>query len=156
LVAWFDRPGAAERINDQAEAGKLSPPEQAALRQFVTEGYLIVPERLEESLINQANRELDQAVAEKWQGYTYGSSQRLEQLHQKYPAIRQIWQHPVIFHYLNLIFGNPAKPCQTLVYLFGSQQDEDQDSIHLKPFPSGYMCGVWYHSNMSSLILESW
>jgi hypothetical protein len=143
IVAWFDRPDALDTIRQRRSQGQISEVEQAALEHFVREGYLIIPERISDELIDQANVEIDEAVAQKWQGYTYGTSQRLEQLHQKNPAIRKIWQHPVIFHYLKLIFGVPARPCQTLVYLFGSQQDEHQDSIHLTPFPAGYMCGIW-------------
>ena len=44
---------------------------------------------------------------------------------------------------LELIFDAPPSPCQTLTYLFGSQQDHHQDTIHLTPFPAGRMCGVW-------------
>jgi ectoine hydroxylase-related dioxygenase (phytanoyl-CoA dioxygenase family) len=30
-----------------------------------------------------------------------------------------------------------------LTYVFGSQQEAHQDTIHLTPFPAGYMCGTW-------------
>jgi hypothetical protein len=123
--------------------GQITEAEEAALLQFVNDGYLIVPETIDADLLDQANRELDDAVASKWEGYSYGTSQRLTQLHQKYPGIRKLWQHPLAFRYLDLIFRVRAKPCQTLVYVFGSQQDAHQDSIHLTPFPAGYMCGVW-------------
>jgi ectoine hydroxylase-related dioxygenase (phytanoyl-CoA dioxygenase family) len=44
---------------------------------------------------------------------------------------------------LTLIFGERPRPYQTLTYVFGSEQQYHQDTIHLTPFPAGRMCGVW-------------
>jgi ectoine hydroxylase-related dioxygenase (phytanoyl-CoA dioxygenase family) len=44
---------------------------------------------------------------------------------------------------LRLIFGAPARPCQSLTYVFGSEQQYHQDTVHLTSFPAGRMCGVW-------------
>ena len=43
----------------------------------------------------------------------------------------------------SLILEVNARPSQTLTFVFGSQQDAHQDTIHLTPFPAGYMCGIW-------------
>ena len=143
LRPWFERPDATETIHEMTAAGAITPAEADALRQFVEDGYLVVPERIEPSLLDLVDREIDDAVASQWQGYTYGSSQRLEHLHDSNPGIRRLWQHPLVYRYLDLLFGVPAKPCQTLVYVFGSEQSAHQDSIHLTSFPAAYMCGVW-------------
>jgi ectoine hydroxylase-related dioxygenase (phytanoyl-CoA dioxygenase family) len=44
---------------------------------------------------------------------------------------------------LDVLFQCRAWPCQSLAYLYGSQQDAHQDTIHLTAFPAGYMCGIW-------------
>jgi hypothetical protein len=143
ILPWYDRPEALERLANWLDKGEIDFAEFSALKQFVEQGYAILPEKIADSLIEQVNREVDEAVAQKYSGYTYGSSQRLEHMHLKYPGIRQLWNHPMILSFLAKIFREPALPCQTLTYVFGSQQDAHQDTVHLTPFPAGYMCGVW-------------
>lgn len=143
LRAWFDAEGARERVAALRRVNAIGEEEERALRQFVEEGYMILPGRIEEPLLEKIDGELDDAIARKFEGYQYGTSQRLRNLHQRYPGIRALWRHPLVMRYLQLVFGVPARPCQTLTYVFGSQQDAHQDTVHLTPFPAGYMCGVW-------------
>jgi hypothetical protein len=143
LTPWFDRPGALEHLEALRRSGRIGVDEHAALRQFAQEGYMVLPEPIEEALLQRIDGELEDAVAGKTQGYTYGSSQRVVNLHLRYPGVRALWRHPAVLRYLEHVFGVPARPCQTLTYIFGSQQAAHQDTIHLTPFPQGYMCGVW-------------
>jgi hypothetical protein len=145
LAAWFDQaPEAVEaRLADLAARGEASAEEIAALRHFVDEGYMVLPARIEPEHLARLNAALDDAVERKVEGYEWGASQRLHNLHLTYPAIRELWLHPQILRMLALVFGEPAKPCQSLSYVFGSEQQYHQDVIHLTPFPAGRMCGVW-------------
>jgi hypothetical protein len=143
LIPWFDRPDADNYINNLFNTGKITLEEKSSLKEFVTNGFVILPESLEPSLIEAVNTELDEVIAKKYQNYEYGTSQRLELLHLHYPAIRKVLTYPRVLTFLELIFGVKPRPCQTLTYIFGSQQDFHQDTIHLTPFPAGYMCGVW-------------
>jgi hypothetical protein len=104
---------------------------------------LILPAPVEEELLGAINRELDDAIERRVEGYQYGTSQRIHNLHHTYPGVRALWKHPAVMRYLGLIFEVPPRACQTLTYVFGSQQGAHQDTIHLTPFPAGYMCGVW-------------
>jgi ectoine hydroxylase-related dioxygenase (phytanoyl-CoA dioxygenase family) len=140
---WFDRPDAIDEVNRRLREGKISGEEAKTLHQFVDKGYVILEELIDDETVDEVNREIDDAVAQGWQGYQYGSSQRLELLHLHYPAIRRLWLDPRHLRVLELIFGVPARPCQTLTYVFGSQQDAHQDAVYLTPFPAGYMCGTW-------------
>lgn len=143
LAAWFDRPDALLHLAAMRRAGSIDADEERALRQFVEDGYVVLPVPIEETLLATVNRELDDAIDKKVEGYEYGSSQRIHYLHCGYPGVRALWKHAAVMRYLALIFGVPARPCQTLTYIFGSQQEAHQDTIHLTPFPAGYMCGVW-------------
>ncbi len=143
LFPWFNLENASLHLDEQFDQDKINHEERESLQYFVEHGYIILPHPIEDSLLESIDKDLDQAVAEGYQGYEYGSSQRLEGLHQRSDAIRSLWTHPMIIHYLSLIFGVPVRPCQTLTYIFGSQQDYHQDTVHLTPFPAGYMCGVW-------------
>src|SRR5262249_52041650 len=99
--------------------------------------------RIEESLLATVDRELDDAIEKRVEGYQYGTSQRIHHLHRRYPGVGALWQHASVTRYLVLIFGVPPRACQPLTYVSGSQQGAHQDTIHLTPFPAGYMCGVW-------------
>jgi len=143
LAAWFDRPDALAHLAAMRGTGSIDAEEEHALRRFVDDGYVVLPASVEASLLATINQELDDAIDKKVEGYEYGSSQRIHHLHYRYPGVRALWKHPVVMRYLELIFGVAARPCQTLTYIFGSQQSAHQDTIHLTPFPAGYMCGVW-------------
>ena len=145
LKAWYDRsPEAVEaHLKMLADTGKADAYQIEALRHFVEEGYLVLPHVIEPKLLKKLNAALDDAVAKKIEGYEWGASQRLHNLHLQYPAIRELWLHPTILRMLRLIFGAPGRPCQSLTYVFGSEQQYHQDTVHLTSFPQGRMCGVW-------------
>ncbi|MDB5443064.1 MAG: hypothetical protein JWP73_1440, partial [Phenylobacterium sp.] len=145
LTAWHDQPPEAveAHLARLAETGQATPDEIAALRHFVDEGYLVLPDVVEADLLTRLNAALDDAVEKKIEGYEWGASQRMHNLHLQYPAIRELWLHPRIIRMLRLIFCAAGRPCQSLTYVFGSEQQYHQDTIHLTSFPAGRMCGVW-------------
>lgn len=142
-TAWFDRPDADRHIESMLERGDISEQEAGHLRHFVEHGYMVIENLLDDALIDRVNKEIDDAVARKYQGYENGSSQRLELLHLHYEGIRKLWLDSRHLRFANLVFNAQARPCQTLTYVYGSQQDAHQDTVHLTPFPAGYMCGTW-------------
>lgn len=144
LAPWHDRePEAVEAHLAALLASGASAQEVEALRVFVTDGYLVVPDVLTPSELEGLNAAIDDAVARKVEGYEWGASQRIHNLHRDYPAIRDLWRHPKVLRMLSLIFDSPARPYQSLTYVFGSQQKPHQDTVALTPFPAGRMCGVW-------------
>jgi len=142
-AAWFDRPDADEHITGLLQRGEINTVEAEQLRSFVRDGFLVLPDLIDEKLIADVNAEIDDAIERGYQGYKFGTSQRIEHLHAHYPKVRALWLDARHRRYANLIFGATARPCQTLTYVFGSQQDAHQDTIHLTPFPAGFMCGTW-------------
>lgn len=145
LTAWFDRePAAVEaHLADLAARGAATAEEIEALRHFAERGFLVLPDAIDPAHLERLDAALTDAVEKGVEGYRWGESQRLHNLHDRYPAIRDLWMHPKILRMLDLIFEAPANPCQSLSYVFGSEQEHHQDTIHLTPFPAGRMCGVW-------------
>lgn len=143
LIPWFDRPDALGLLRARAAAGEVSEFQQTQLESFINEGFLILEGAVGDDEIRQAQASLDDIVATGFGGYTWGSSQRVEHAHLHYPAIERLTQIPAVLEFLRILFTVEAKVCQTLTYIFGSQQGSHQDTIHLTPFPAGYMCGVW-------------
>lgn len=143
MSPWYDRPDALSRIDQLFSGGEISAQDQRELRSLVVNGYVELESRLQPRAIADANVAIDEAIRSGYQGYEYGSSQRLEHLHERYEAIAHLWQHPAVLRFLRLVFDAEPLPCQTLTYVFGSQQDLHQDTVHLTSFPAGYMCGAW-------------
>lgn len=143
LAPWFDRPDAKEHIAALRAAGTIDDREASALEQFVDDGYLVLEGLIDDALIAAVNADIDRAIATKHEGYVYGTSQRIEKLHHLHPDVRKLWLDPRYLRMLDLIFDATARPCQTLTYVFGSQQTPHQDTAFLTPFPAGYMCGTW-------------
>ena len=145
LVPWFDRPepGALADIAQREAGGEVTAEEAEGLRSFVRDGYLALSDVIDPDHLARLNTAVDAAVEAGHEGYEWGSSQRMHGLHETYPAIRELWAHPKVLRMLSLIYRAPALPCQSLTYVFGSQQEYHQDTIHLTPFPAGYMNGVW-------------
>lgn len=105
-------------------------------------GFCILPERLPQSYIDAFRRDLKEAIDNGRLSYEHGSSQRIHGAHLM-PSGREIWLYPPVMRFLRAHFRDVPCACQTLTYVHGSEQDPHQDTIHLTPYPAGYMCGVW-------------
>jgi len=81
LIPWFDRSDAEEELNLRIESGAVSVSDGNHLRSFIRDGFMVIRGILSDSLINDAIVAMDTAAASGYQGYKYGDSTRLEQLH---------------------------------------------------------------------------
>ena len=143
LTPWFDRPDAAQVLNRWFENGEISQREFYAMENFVNEGFIVLEDLIDQELIAGINQEIDEIIDSGYQGFVAGSSQRLTLLHKIKPSIRTLLFDRRYLDVIDKLFQVPAQPCQSLLYVNGSQQAAHQDTIHLTPFPAGYMCGVW-------------
>lgn len=144
LQPWFDQPDAAQQVEQMKLDGRLDDETAEQLQHFIEHGYVEIEQAFDQVLLDQVNAEVDAAAARGHQGYVMGSSQRLEQLHRSESAMRRLWLEPRARGIVERLFGcGAARPSQTLAFLYGSQQDAHQDTIHLTPFPAGFMCGMW-------------
>lgn len=143
LRPWFDQPDANDTVEAWNNAGRVDAELAHKLKGFVDNGFIVFEDLIDEKLTDQINAEIDEAIAEGYGGYEYGSSKRLEHLHFSKPGIRKLFQHQKLRDLAGLLLEGEALPSQTLTFVFGSQQDAHQDTIHLTPYPAGYMCGIW-------------
>lgn len=143
VLPWFHTVKTGQEIRSALHRWNVTDEEIANLEHFLKHGFIVVKNAIDEALLNECLKELDEAAGSGYQGYVKGSSQRLELLHEKYEGIRALWKYPKVARYLSLLFDEKPLPCQTLGFVHGSQQDLHQDAIHLTPYPRGYMCGVW-------------
>lgn len=136
--AWFDQIQPIETPLSFEEAQDL----EGAHRHLERWGFCILPQRLPAELIQKFRAELFEAVANGQINHTEGSSERIHHAH-RLPAGRSIWLYPPVLEFLNSHFRDIPCACQTLTYIHGSEQGAHQDTIHLTPYPAGFMCGVW-------------
>lgn len=136
--AWFDVEG-ADHVPMSVDP---APSYEAAIGHLRHWGFAVLLQLLPAGLIVDFKRELDNAVAAGALQYRPGSSDRIHGAH-ALPAGRRIWLYQPVLDFLKLYFRDPPCACQTLTYVNGSQQHAHQDTIHLTPYPAGYMCGVW-------------
>lgn len=137
--AWFDRAG------DDEVPMSLDPAADAptAQRHLLRWGFCVLHEQLPDSLVDAFKQELAKAIETGELAYQAGSNNRIHGAHQKLPSARAVWLYPAVLQFLEDYFRDTPCACQTLTYVNGSEQNAHQDSIHLTPYPSGFMCGVW-------------
>ena len=144
LTPWFDRADAEQKAPKLAAQSGLTAAEADALTDFVRQGFCTLPDPVDTSLLDRINADLD-AMLERGdiRIADEGEDHRIELVHEKSDAARELWTLPSVMRFLQAIFQEHVLPCQTLVFIRGSGQDMHQDTIHLTAFPAGYMCGVW-------------
>jgi ectoine hydroxylase-related dioxygenase (phytanoyl-CoA dioxygenase family) len=136
---WFDDPEAVAEVPLSLEPQRTA---EAARMHLIRWGFAVLDYRIDANLVNAFRAEYEAAIDNGRLPYTRGTSERIRQAHEL-PHGRKIWLDPVILNFLREWFRDEPCACQTLLYINGSQQDAHQDTIHLTPYPSGYMCGVW-------------
>ena len=142
LRPWFDRvdDGEAAQFIGALEKKCLS---DEQILQFHREGYIELPGFLSQDEVEGLLADLAQAEEVGFSGYTAGSSQRLTGLHRNYANFNRLFYSQALREPVEDLFQADAVPCQSLGYVFGSEQELHQDTVHLTPFPAGFMCGAW-------------
>lgn len=143
LKPWFDDADPDGVVQSWQASGRVDAEMAEKLQGFVKNGFIVFEDLIGDALIDQINQEIDEAIAEGHGGYEYGSSQRIEHLHFSKPGIRKLFEDETLRDLASLLLEGDARQSQTLTFVFGSQQDPHQDTIHLTPYPAGYMCGIW-------------
>ena len=136
--AWFDD----EAAPDVPLSFEPASSEAAAHRHLLRWGFCVLQEQLPLPLIEQFWTEVEAAIGSGKLAYNPGSSDRVYNAHHL-RAGRKIWLFPPVTKFLRQHFRDEPCACQTLTYPNGSEQRPHQDTIHLTPYPSGFMCGVW-------------
>jgi hypothetical protein len=117
--------------------------DQEQIDNFDNEGFIVLDSFFDEHTIKPAIECLRSVNVNDLHGFTKGSSQRIVNLHETYPALEAIYSCTKLYDAVSDIFGVQAFPCQSLTFINGSTQDAHQDTVHLTPFPRGLMCGIW-------------
>lgn len=136
---WFDMQG---MVDPPPMSMEPATDDEAARRHMQAWGFCVLGSTLPEAMLQGINREIDEAIRSGRWHHEAGSSARIHGAH-LLPFGRSVWLYPPVIQFLRDWFRDEPAACQTLLFMNGSEQSVHQDTIHLTPFPSGYMCGVW-------------
>jgi hypothetical protein len=111
-------------------------------------------------LIDALDHDVDRLWAEQppWLAYAYRSlltrfsgrdgdkrlpASRIADLHEFSTPALELYLHPQLFRYVELILGEPALATQSLYFQWGSQQALHRDPIHVRMTPPSHLVASW-------------
>ncbi|MBQ0934410.1 phytanoyl-CoA dioxygenase family protein [Ideonella paludis] len=150
---WIDQNNAL----DQADRLGLDALAAADLRQFISQGYLVIPGAISEALADQIVADAhrvrsnpgDYVVRDKG---AYINPAHIEEFHLGHriidlyavsAAAREAVFTPRASRLLNLIFGEPALAIQSLYFEYGSQQAVHQDTAYVVSRKPLALAAIW-------------
>ncbi len=140
---WLDRPGALEKLAGHPGFKQFSPEMQAGIRQFVTDGFLVLRGYFTKTEVASLNAEIDQLRAEGKAGFNY-TGRKIFNVHEVSPVSdRVFFKNEGLLRLLGFLFGRQAVPFQTLHFIEGSEQRPHSDSIHMTTDPDGFLLATW-------------
>ncbi len=143
-IPWIDRPNALESLANNAEYQAFPPDIQAKIRQFITEGYLVLENFAPVADTDALNAEVDQLLVEGKAGFNF-TGRKIFNLFENSPlANEHFFRRPELIQMLHFLLGKKIIPFQTLNFTLGSEQKPHSDAIHMTTQPQGYMIAAWY------------
>ena len=132
---WFMSPFFEREIGERG----LSPGDEAAVRSYAEQGYLVV----DDLGLADFDAMADRALADLEELYGGGAYNRVMDAWTVSDAVRALATAPRIMALLEAMYGRRPIPFQTLNFHQGSQQETHSDAHHFHSYPKHYMCGVW-------------
>jgi hypothetical protein len=94
--------------------------------------------------LGEAGRTLcDRIVADTDPYFANPRIRRVQDAWRRSQAVRALALYPRIREILQVAYGRPPFPFQTLNFIRGSEQEIHADTIHFHSQPERFMCGVW-------------
>jgi ectoine hydroxylase-related dioxygenase (phytanoyl-CoA dioxygenase family) len=137
-MPWFESPF----LEEELQAAGLAPADEALVRRYRDDGYLLVEEPIVDGELAEKVRE---SLRAKYKGRAtgYDTASRLQDAWKFNPAVKTIAAHKKILDLLELLYRRRPFPFQTLNFEVGTQQMAHSDTIHFHSVPQKFMCGVW-------------
>ena len=159
---WVDRPDAAQEAERRVAAGLLTEEEAANLVKFARDGYFVFKPSIPDELFEAIDADVERLWREQppWMSFAYNSlltrfgvggdeekrrpSSRIADLHDFSAAALELYLHPDLFRYVELILGQPAVATQSLYFQWGSLQALHRDPIHVRMRPPAHLVASWF------------
>ncbi len=142
-VPWLDRPDAMMRLEEHPVFQQFSAEWQAKVRQFITEGYMVLESFYAPEETQALNAEVERLLQAGKVGFNY-TGRKIFNIHEKSAlANRHFFRHPDLLRLLSFLLGRPVIPFQSLSFVQGSEQRAHSDAIHMTTEPPGYLIATW-------------
>jgi len=142
-IPWIDRPDAAAQLERHPVFQAMAPALQTQVRQFLTDGYLILENFYNASETDALNTEVNRLLEAGKAGFNY-TGRKIFNIHeQSRLANDRFFRRPEILQLLSFLLGKPVIPFQSLSFVQGSEQRAHSDSIHMTTEPPGYLIATW-------------
>jgi len=169
-LPWIDRDNVnIDRHIANSTAAKLFAYDAGEkLRHWREFGFVILPSAIDESLIDQYVRDLEDLITNHKNSklevdiwlpeYRHQRVQKVADLspevlrgpclkflfaHWEIDSAKALISHPSIMQFLELVFGEPATPMQSLTFRYGSEQNIHQDYAYVVPSIPSHMAASW-------------
>jgi ectoine hydroxylase len=143
-LPWIDQPDALTQLAYRAGFGEFSPEIQEKIRQFISEGYLVLEGSVSSDEIAALNRETDLLLQSGQTGFNYTGRKIPNMFEQSQLADERFFRRPELLQLLGFLLGREVVPFQSLNFMLGSEQRPHSDAIHMTTEPQGYMIAAWY------------
>lgn len=147
---WLDRPDALGQIDKKLAAGILTDNEAAQCRKWVNDGYIIIPNSVPDTKLDEMWAAYEKAAAcgkikipiePAGDGDIFPG--RFLNPHLKVKQLDDLLRHATFDYWNRLLIGIEPVPFQTITAHKGSQQKTHSDTIHMTSYPLGYLTAAW-------------
>ena len=122
-------------------------------KNFAENGYCIIENVIEESLINNINIDIEKKLNEEAAGgtqvkknpsiYHYNDSPRVIEAWRWSKNVRDVSLNHNITNFLKAFYDREPIPFSTINFTKASEQPMHSDYLHFGSIPDGYLVGVW-------------
>ena len=159
---WLDQPDAHDRIADRSARGDITGADAEQLARFADLGYLTFSLDLDDAFCRGFDDDVSHLWEERpgdlavsppgpggptafadWDGPVREIGYRIPDLHSHSKHARELYLHPQIFRYVELIYGSPAIAFQSLYFEYGSQQGLHRDPMFVVTDPAANLLASW-------------
>lgn len=134
-LPWVDSPF----LDRLLERSGLRADEQALVRGFADDGFVVIDPQLAVDVLDRAERDL----AERHPTGADGRPGRIQDAWKFSPAVKEIAVADRVLSTLRTLYRRDPIPFQTLNFAVGTEQRTHSDTIHFQTYPANWMCGVW-------------
>jgi ectoine hydroxylase-related dioxygenase (phytanoyl-CoA dioxygenase family) len=139
--AWLDTGDSASLAPQKESFAAFPAPVQQQLKDWSSNGYLILENFFDAKTVDAVNAEIDQLQQRGKLSFTYGN--KLMFANKKSKLIKSIAEDPGLKKILSFILDKDIVAFQTINFINGSEQRAHSDSIHMTTYPLGYLIAAW-------------
>jgi hypothetical protein len=145
---WLDRKDAPKLVTQLLAQGKLTETDAQLCRQWIKNGYVIIPGLFSDATLDAAWAEYEQAIANET--ITPETACEVNHLpgrilntHFHVSKIAEMLHEQKVTQIISMLLGAKCLPFQTITGHNGSQQLEHSDAIHMTTYPMDYLAATW-------------